>query len=261
MNVIGPAGGTPALTPFGGGGQMGWKNSMVYGSQFSNPVNKGTGTRLPIPSMPIAQVWRYWWAAKSWRVKTDITYSNVHGTVNYNQDSDFVPLGTGIDASSGSPVLIPRGGFTEGWLINGNGDAALAPNLMERLVGNGTAINDGCSNAFFNSSAFPGDGDTQGQTISYLFLQMGQSDLPWSMLFDDLIPGNLFMSMAISTTIIPPVGTPFASTVDTIIQLPSDVKSSVTGSLDGIPFDLYEPSHSALAYTQIGTIEFTTRDT
>lgn len=239
MNIIGPPGGTLENST------VGWGKALANKSQYGTAPMVGTGTEMPLPSMPISQIWRYWWAVQNWRIQINVTLAFPGVSFNHQIDSGFVPVGTGLDISHGTPIALART-----WLANGNGSPLKAPNLSERLTGFAKfATIKGCTNIFngtgISLEVFP--------KVS-LFGPVVNFTSP-CMLIDDSTPGNLFL----------PLQAFMSFTDDFFIQTmktdPTQVISPVTGNLDGIPFDFYQLSTLITGpYTQTGSFTITTRD-
>lgn len=220
-----------------------WPMLFGFKNQFGTPVfSKGTGTLFPSPSIPIAQAFRYYWAAKSWRCNYSITTNT---PFTYTYDTGFIPYGTG-KSSGAIPGAVQRrwmGNFGKG------GDTLAAPSYDLRIIGDSTG--DGIYQDVFARSS---NNDTVAiQILSPIQLEFSQpmygTTIAPVLVFDPIIPGNVFMQFWLQWNAGGGVGL-------TTLKSGSASITPVICTLDGISIDLYgDPS-----VTTSGSIVISTRD-
>lgn len=237
MNIIGPPG---KITSY-----QGWTDAFIASQQLTSfPV--GSGTWAPLPSMPIAQLFRYWWSVKSWKVDANIVYSPTPGSpTTYMASTGFIPFGTGLNGA---------GSIARTWCMNGNGDSTLAPNVNERLVGNIASDFAGLNQSMDGTSSTPFGAFV---TLFSVALDPSLIDMAPCFVLDSSTPGNAFMGFVAN-------GAPTVN-LDTRKDFvgAGGVLSSVTGNLDGTAFDFYEqaqPTTPGHSFTLTGSFTIITSD-
>jgi hypothetical protein len=206
MNIIGPYSGDHAK-PHGSSSfnaRGGWLGQFFQETECGPGLVKGAGTTFPL-SMPQAQAFRYWWAAKRWKITATIAISQTVGSsppfvATLTRATGFLPYGVG-DRSELYGDLGPN----RVWLMSlfnldpGGGDSLLAPTIQERYrpawddsgsvgIENWFEIS-GVNPLYFDIFGCPGD---------------STGDVPFSppggILIDVDTPGNVYPAILLNLT-------------------------------------------------------------
>lgn len=242
--IIGPSRTFYQNVPVGGGIASGWKGQFGYKESFGTGIYAyatGPGTCYPMPSIPVAQAFRYWWTVKQWRVQYNLSL-----------------LGSPLTYDSGlQPYGVMDGGVNERAFCSNSGDLLAAPTLQDRhcsfCAGSLFSVNGGNANALGGiANSFNSFGDEGYISIlGSLYVGYGAGDTGaatnFGLVWDDAKPGNVFMSFGLIV----------ANRSVCTVAGPQYPLSAVTGTFDGVPFSLY--AYLSSPYT--GAITITTQDT
>lgn len=245
---------------------QGWKGQVVRQDQFGlGQFVQGPGSPFPLPSIPLAQAFRYWWSVKSIRVRYSIHRTRDDGVNppdHYTSDNDtgfqLYTHGTKSTPAGSGTNIVQRQDFL-------NGDRTLNSRVVDRYLRTTDqgSINHQCMGVNF-------EGGTDPTFINWIYImgsgnlnQFGtfQNNLLGGLAVDDSTPGNVFMALNIvhidSATRPLLVGTLQGSNPD----LPDSLPGDFSATLDGIPFSMFW--HQNDTFTTVnpgGFFEITTQD-
>jgi hypothetical protein len=232
--------------PIGPSLASGWVSQFSNQSQFgSGQFNQGTNTFMPLPAIPVAQAFRYWWSCQTWRVQASLTRVGV----THALDSGVIPYGVGYSNTFFSGLTYPERSF-----CNLNGDQTAAPRLADRYLNGGIIDANGgdeflgrncIGNIFENFQVV--SGNSSGVTVWLGMMGQRQypaantlSTTPLGLVFDGSNPPKVFMCFSIQMFMADAGGSFPISTIKAFAGGSSAI--IFQGTLDGMPFDLYGSS-------------------
>ncbi len=210
-----------------------WNRQFGRASEYPGFAH-GNGTAFPFPSVPIAQIARWWWGVKSWRVVADVsvtTYPYSEPEIPNIQagagDSGWLPYGCGRYADG---TLIKRNSLYWGWVP---GDVTTYPTIGERY---GDVDNAGLVTSFFFNGTgedYSGPIDTVVSITPFMFAGIGAPSASYyglSSVFDESTPGNAYFCFFLADDF----STIDGMSYDTFSDPIELVELGITVTLDGL---------------------------